>query len=137
MAKRYQDLVAWQLAEQLRREVIAFTGRPAVARDRQFCDQIRDAAASGPNNITEGFLRYSHRDFARFALIARSSIGETQTELGDARDRRYLSEADYERLRTLAERALAAVTGLHTYLRTTPDPNSPTSRGNSRRRGRS
>lgn len=121
MARRYHDLIAWQLADQLRHEVIGLTRRPEVARDRDFCEQIRDAAASGPNNITEGFLRYSHRDFARFVLIARSSVGEVQAELGDARDRGYLSEAEFQRLQSLSERTLATITALHTYLRTSPD----------------
>jgi four helix bundle protein len=125
MAKRYQELIAWQLAEQSRREIVRFTSRSTVARDRKFCEQIQASASSVSANIAEGFARFSHRDFARFLQIARSSAAETQVHLGNARDRQYLSDSECQRLWILSERALAAITSLHTYLRTHPDPVYP------------
>ena len=65
-AKSYQDLVAWQLAYELERQVFALTATGPVVKDFRFCDQIRDASASAPRNIAEGFARFRPADFARF-----------------------------------------------------------------------
>ena len=50
--------MTWQLANELRREVIAFTEMPPVSRDYKFCSQIRDASSSACRNTSEGFGRF-------------------------------------------------------------------------------
>jgi four helix bundle protein len=91
--------------------------QPNVKRDFRFCDQIRDAAASAPRNIAEGFGRRSHADFARFLDVARGSLAECQNHLHDAVDRGYLDAAEFTRLNSISERAAAAVARLQRYLR--------------------
>ena len=54
------------------------------------------------SNLAEGFCRYSHKDFARFVAIARSSLAETQVRLKDAHDLRYLADEEYGDLSRLA-----------------------------------
>ena len=122
MAKRFEDLVAWQLADELRARVVRFTAEPPVVYDRKFSDQILDAASSVPSNIAEGFCRYGHKEFARYCRIARGSLGETQVRLKDGADRLYLSRAEHQELQLLSRRTMIALTRLLTYLRTHPDP---------------
>jgi hypothetical protein len=38
---RYEDLVVWQLARELEREVFAFTATAAASKDFDYCRQIR------------------------------------------------------------------------------------------------
>ena len=121
MAKRFEDLVAWQLADDLRSRVVRFTAEAPVLYDGKYCDQVRDAASSVPSNIAEGFCRYGHRDFARFLSIARASLAETQVRLKDGADRLYLSQREHDELQLLARRTMVALTRLLTYLRTHPD----------------
>ena len=45
-ARRFEDLLAWQLASELSEDVSTLTAKPRVARDRKFCEQIEAAAAS-------------------------------------------------------------------------------------------
>jgi hypothetical protein len=45
---RFEDLIAWQLEDELRREVFAFTEDGKAARDFKYRDQIRDAARGYP-----------------------------------------------------------------------------------------
>jgi len=87
--KRYQDLVVWQIADELRLEIYRLVESGDAARDWKFRDQIRDAAASVPANIAEGYRRFSSRDFARFLQIAYASAGETQNWIEDGRSRGY------------------------------------------------
>ena len=121
MARRFEELVSWQLADELRARIDRFTGQPPVCHDRKFSDHIRDSASSVPSNIAEGFCRYGHREFARFLNIARGSLAETQSRLRSGADRLYLSEAEHRELQALARRAMTAITRLQTYLRNNPD----------------
>jgi four helix bundle protein len=100
--------------------VFAFTATGQASRDFKFCDQIREAARSVPDNISEGFYRYAPRDFARFLSIARGSLGEVRNQLREAQVRGYLTEPDVGDLFHLSSRALGATTRLQSYLRTCP-----------------
>jgi four helix bundle protein len=98
----FRDLVAWQLSDALRSEVVAFTEGGPAARDFKYRDQIRDASASAPRNIAEGFGRYRPAEFARFLEFAVASLEETKDGLIDGCDRGYLDPKLYSRLRNLA-----------------------------------
>jgi four helix bundle protein len=100
----------------LRDRIVALTATEGVARDFSFCDQIRRASASAPANLAEGFARFHAREFARFVVIARGSLTETQNHLEDGRRRGYFSDADSEELQTICRRAAAASTSLLRYL---------------------
>jgi four helix bundle protein len=121
MAKHHEELVCWQLARELKKEVYAFIAKPPVNRDFDFCSDIRASARSGPANIAEGFGRSTHREFAHFVSIARASLKETENHLQDAVDSGYLSTDECERLITLAQRAQRTASRLRTYLLETPD----------------
>jgi four helix bundle protein len=123
MAKRYQDLVAWQLAYDLERRVFALTATGAASRDFKFCSQIRDSSASAPRNIAEGFGRFRRKEFAHYLFIARGSLTETHNHLLSGRDRGYFTSNDHEHLSRLAGRAAKAVSGLIRYLRS-DDPSA-------------
>jgi four helix bundle protein len=87
VARDFRDLVAWQLSYQLKCEVFAFTETGPAPKDFKYRDQIRDAGASAPRNISEGFGRFRPLEFARFLEFARASLMETQNHLIDGRDR--------------------------------------------------
>jgi four helix bundle protein len=115
-AQRYEDLVCWQLADELRREVFALTATGQASKDFKFRDQIRDSASSPCRDIAEGFGRYWPADFSRFLNFARASLMETHDSARDGHLRGYFSLADCERLQRLAGRAGKATTGLIRYL---------------------
>jgi four helix bundle protein len=116
-ARHFTELACWQLADQFKVDVYALCARPGVRRDFRFREQFRDAAASAPRNIAEGFGRRSHRDFARLLDVARASLNECQNHLKDACDRGYLEQEEFDRLWQLSGRALAATAALQRYLR--------------------
>ena len=51
--KRFEDLEAWQIARELTNQIYAITRKEFIARDFGFIDQIRKAAISTMNNISE------------------------------------------------------------------------------------
>ena len=135
-ARTYRELVCWQLAHQLKCEVIAFTAKMPAKQDRDFCDDIRGSGRSAPSNISEGFGRETHRDFANFLSTARASLIETDNHLQDAADCGYISSTERARLSLLAHRALVATTRLQTYLLRTPDYRTRRTNGHPRLRSR-
>ena len=114
--RRYRDLLAWQLADQLKRGVYALVDNSPAKHDFRFCDQIKGSASSAPSNIAEGFGHYHHREFARYIRIAKASIDETHNHLGDGVDRKHWSGKQIEPFLELADRAAAATIRLLQHL---------------------
>jgi hypothetical protein len=54
VARRFEDLIVWQLAVRIRNRVYALTEAGAASRDFKFRDQTRDSASSVPSNISKG-----------------------------------------------------------------------------------
>ena len=121
VAKRYQDLEAWQLADELRREVFALTETGPASKDFKFRDQIRDAVSSSARNISEGFGRFRPPDFARFMEFSLSSTMETQDLLTDGIERRHFTEKTTKRARDLAKRSIQVAKAFIRYLKSCRD----------------
>jgi four helix bundle protein len=113
---RYEDLVCWQLAHDLEREVFALTETGPASRDFKFRDQIRDSSSSATRNIAEGFGRYWPPEFSHFMIIARGSLMETDNSVRAGLNRGYFTREQAECLQLLARRAGKASTGLIRYL---------------------
>ena len=77
----FQDLVVWQKAMGLVREVYKLT--EILPREEKYgiVSQLRRSAVSVPSNIAEGHARTTKRDFSRFLSIALGSLREVQTLL--------------------------------------------------------
>jgi four helix bundle protein len=96
--KRFEELIVYQRARGLVKEVYALTRRSAFAKDWGLVDQIRRASVSIMSNIAEGFERGSNVEFVQFLYIAKGSCGEVRCQLTVAMDQGYVSEAECERL---------------------------------------
>ena len=116
-ARHFTDLDCWKLSTELKLRTYEFVQRRASRHDRQFVEQCRDAAASAPRNIAEGFGRHTNKDFAHFLDIARGSLNECQHHLQDAVERGYLNQEECQELLVLSRRACGAVAGLQRHLR--------------------
>jgi four helix bundle protein len=118
---KFEDLVAWQLAVQLQQLADKYCDKPAVKRDFKFRNQLSDSAASAPRNIAEGFGRFHHPEFARFARIAKGPEEEVLNHFLDAKRKGYITLVECEDGLHAARKALKAVNGLIRYLDNTPD----------------
>jgi len=114
--KNHEDLEAWKLSWELKERIFAFTATGPVSRDFKFRDQIRSAACSACDCLSEGFYRYYSGEFARFCSMTRGSLGEVKNQLRHAKERKYVSAPEFDEMWTLACRAMGATTGLLKYL---------------------
>ena len=118
MAKHFRELVVWQLAYELRRQVILLTIKCQTTANRSFVWDIRRSARSVPANIAEGHGRFRPADNHRFLEIALASLLETENHLLDGLETGAFSHADHEAAQKLVRRLTVALTRLMAYLRT-------------------
>jgi four helix bundle protein len=142
-ARRPEELDVWKLAWELKRRVYAFTSTVPASQDRKFCEDIRRAARSGPDNVAEGFYRFNPKEFHRFLNDARASLGEVRNQLLHAKDERQISDREFTEMIQFADRAIGAATNLQAYLRTCapgrerrPQPRQTQNRGTAEPRKR-
>ncbi len=126
--KRFEEILAWQKAKDLVREIYLVCSDGRFSRDFGLRDQICRAAVSAMSNIAEGFGRRSGRDFAHFLDVARGSTLEVQSLLYVAHDLNYIEQTDFERLYKLAEETLSLIAGFTSYLRRTSATRTPNSK---------
>jgi 23S rRNA-intervening sequence protein len=58
-ATRFEELVVWQLSEDIKDRVFKVVARPKVAKDYKYCRQIRESTHSTSALIAEGFGTWS------------------------------------------------------------------------------
>ena len=118
-AKRFQDLVCWQLARELRGAIGELVAKPRLSRDLALCDQFKRAARAVTGNIAEGFPCPSNAEFARFLDIARRSLSEIEDRLTETLDSALVTEAEVANAFNLTKRTNVALSRLINYLRRT------------------
>ncbi|MDO8628996.1 MAG: four helix bundle protein [Phycisphaerales bacterium] len=84
--KTFRDLIAWQKAMTLAKEVYKATSLMPDSERFGRTAQRRRAAVSVPSNIAEGHGRQSLPDYIRFLKTSRGSLMELQTQLLLAQD---------------------------------------------------
>jgi|SRR6266568_4299409 len=113
---RFEDLIAWQKARELRRTVYRESARERFSRDFAMRNQIRSAALSVMSNIAEGFERNRIPEFLYFLRIAKASCGEVRSQLYAAFDEGYVDESALQSVLEQAAEVSRIVRGLENSL---------------------
>ncbi|HEV2834003.1 MAG TPA: four helix bundle protein [Pyrinomonadaceae bacterium] len=115
--RKFEELVSWKKARSLTKEIYDVTSAGRFVRDFGLRDQIRRATVSILSNIAEGFERGGDREFLQFLAIAKGSCGEVRAQLYVALDQNYLTQAQFDMLKTHATEVSQLLSGLMKYLR--------------------
>ncbi len=110
--ERFEELIAWQKARTLSREIYEVTRRGAFARDFGLSGQIQRAAVSIMSNIAEGFERGGRGEFHQFLSTAKASCAELRSQLYVALDVGYLDQQKFHVLLKHAEEVARIIGGL-------------------------
>ena len=117
MARSFREMVAWQLAFELKEKIIVLiASSPQARRDYKFRDQLTSACKSVPSNIAEGHGRYRPAEIARFLEIATGSLDETENHLRDGVGSGYFKAEQVGPLIRLAARCRTASIRWQAYL---------------------
>lgn len=117
-----QDLIVYQLAEELRLAAVRLTDLPSARREFRLKDQLRGAAGSVVANIAEGYGRQRHAEFVKSIDYAAGSLRETEVWLRDGGVRGLWSEDELAPALRLCRRLTPALQNLRRYLKETKTP---------------
>ena len=112
-----EDLVTWQLARELNKDIYVNTNTPEFLKDYRFCAQIRAAVGSIMDNIAEGFEREGNKEFIQFLYIAKGSCGEVKSQLYRASDVGYITNEKFCELLSKTKKKKKKITSLIRYLK--------------------
>jgi four helix bundle protein len=111
----HRDLVVWQKAMRLVRDVYRATRTFPSDEIYDLTGQIRRAAVFIPSNLAEGHGRNLHREFRQFIGQARGLLTELETQLEIARDLGYLAPAHAADLLSRASEIGRMINGLRQW----------------------
>ncbi len=115
----FEEIISWQKSRELNSEIYFITNRGDFAEDFGLKNQIRRASISISSNIAEGFERETTKEFIRFLYISKASAGELRSQLYLAFDLKYLSNNEFEHLRSKVNEVSKLISGLIKYLLST------------------
>lgn len=110
--QRFEDLIAWQKARVLTREIYQVSRAGAFAKDFGLAGQIQRASASIMSNIAEGHERTGSAEFHHFLSLAKGSCAEVRSLLYIAYDVGYIAEGEFKRLLAMTEELGRVIGGL-------------------------
>jgi four helix bundle protein len=110
--ERFEDLIAWQKARTLTREIYQVSHLGAFSHDYGLAGQIQRAAVYVMSNIAEGFERNRATEFHQFLSTAKASCAELRSQLYVAFDIGYLEKAHSDQLLARAEEVARVIGGL-------------------------
>ncbi|MBD2165235.1 four helix bundle protein [Calothrix membranacea FACHB-236] len=110
--ERFEDLIAWQKARLLTKNIYEVTQQGKFTRDFGLSGQMQRAAVSIMSNIAEGFERTYLGEFHQFLAIAKSSCAELRSQLYVALDAGYLETVQFNLLLNRAEEVGKIIGGL-------------------------
>ena len=92
--KSYRDLLVWQKAIQLVKNVYRLTQSFPSEEKFGLVSQMRRAAVSVPSNIAEGQARHTRKEFVQFLSHAEGSVAELETQVILAIELGFCTKAD-------------------------------------------
>src|SRR5687768_16292444 len=122
MARDFRELVIWQLADELQTRTLALVQLPGWGNDFKLRDEADKTAWQIKRNISEGFRRPTHADFARFLERAFSSIAELRALYDDAYKKKHATAAELQPARDLCFRLERGLRGMVRYLKRNDPP---------------
>jgi four helix bundle protein len=110
--RSFEQLIAWQKARELTKNIYLLTAMERFSRDFGLRDQIQRAAVSIMSNIAEGFARGGRAEFHQFLVVAKGSCSELRSQLYVAKDVGYITDAKFDSLMAETDELQRIIGGL-------------------------
>jgi four helix bundle protein len=128
MARDYNKIKAWQLADELAIKIYKLTQK--FPRDEIFglTSQMRRAAVSVPANIVEGSARQYQKEYLQFLYISMGSLAELGYYIRFSHEMGYLNKEDYDVMNLHYDRTIKTLRALMNFIEKNKKVQSPESR---------
>jgi four helix bundle protein len=110
--ERFEDLIAWQKARELTKQIYNVTTKKPFSSDFGLREQIQRATVSIMSNLAEGFERGSSSEFHQYIVIAKASCAEVRSQLYTALDIGYITKEEFNGVNNLAAEVSRIIGGL-------------------------
>ena len=117
MITKFEDIVAWQKARELTKQIYTHAKANSFAKDFGLKDQIQRASVSIMGNVAEGFERGGDKEFVQFISHSKGSCGEVKSHLYVALDQQYITQTQFANLYNEADEVGRLLSGFMGYLR--------------------
>jgi four helix bundle protein len=117
IARTLEELQVYQKARVASQAISAMLDRHSFRGDQRLRTQLASASERVVSAIAEGFEQSTDRHFAQYCFRAKGSCREIRTQLSVARDRRYITEEERQRLDPLYEEVAKMLSGLIRHLK--------------------
>lgn len=109
----FEKLDVWQQSRQVVVAIYNLVKKFPIDERYGLCDQMRRAAISVPSNIAEGVSRVAVKETIHFLEIAFGSLMEVYCQLQIAMDLGYISEEEFNQIKSLIQSTSNLLNGLH------------------------
>lgn len=113
----FEDLEVWKLARQIVNHVYDVSKKNEFSKDFALTNQMRRSAISILSIIAEGFESGTDKKFANYVNIAKASAGECRAQLYIALDQSYITEKEFNNVKSDLITVSKKLSKLETYLR--------------------
>jgi len=118
---KFEDLIAWQRARELTREIYTITSIGKFEKDFGLKSQIQRACVSIMSNIAEGFDRGGRAEFHQYLVVAKGSCAEVRSQLYVAHDIGYISNEQFDKLKKITIEVSRIIGGLRSSVKRQKD----------------
>jgi len=115
--EKFEDIIAWQRARQLTKDIYNCAKAGPFAKDFGLRDQIQRASVSSMANIAEGFERGGDKEFIQFLSNSKGSCGEVRSHLYVALDQEYITQTAFDQFYDRSTEVSRLISGFMTYLK--------------------
>lgn len=96
----FRNLLIWQKSMSLTTKIYNSTKKFPKEEIFALTSQIRRSSVSIPSNIAEGYGRDGNKDYLKFLNIATASLFEIQTQIEIAFNLKYITELQFNNIRS-------------------------------------
>lgn len=116
MLNSYKELIVWQKAFELSKEIYQITAKFPKSEIYGLASQMRRCAVSIPSNVAEGYTRAHRQEYIQFSRTAFASGAELETQLLLAKELGFINLKDFTSLSDLLTEVMKMLNKLTSVL---------------------
>jgi len=120
-AKRFEELDVWKRSKESTNLIYRYSTDGSFSRDFGLRDQMRRASVSIMSNIAEGFESQTQATFIQYLSRAKGSASEVSAQLYITHEQGYLTNDEFESVKSLAEICSKQLAQFIKYLESQPN----------------